>query len=140
MRRVYGQANEQYDNLFFGLIKTKADKKKAKQHSSQRDASIDLTRKQSQKVAAEADAATFNAKAARAKAFAAERLAEMTTIQLEGAQATVQLKNTALAFGVVLVTCIVAGAIYLIRESKKKAQLEADKMQMKVAPTPTYKQ
>ena len=52
VRRVYGQESEQYDNLFFGLIKTKADKKKEKQHSSQRDANIDLTRKQSQKIAA----------------------------------------------------------------------------------------
>lgn len=140
VKRVYGQQREEYDPFLGGLFKSKAKKKKEKQEHSQRDANISLTHYQGAKTAAEAEAARFNAQAAKAKAAAAERLAAMSNVQLQGAQATVQLKNAGLMVSALLIVGVIGAAIYIVRENKKAAQLEATKLKLQGTAQPSFNQ
>lgn len=139
VRRVYGQEREEYDHLF-GFLKSKTKKEKEKQEHTQRKANISLTHHQGAKTAAEAEAAKFMAIAAKAKAEASQRLAAMTNVQLQGAQATVQLKNAGLAVSVLLIIGVIGAAIYLVRENKKAAQIQADKLKLQGMTQSTYNQ
>ena len=139
VKRIYGQQQEEYDNWLFGLIKSKSEKNKEKQQETQRNATISLTHHQSTKVAEEAKAAAFRAKAAEYKALAAQKAVATANTILEGARASANLKNAGIAVATLLILGIIGGAVYIIRESKKSTQLDADEMQLAGAPIPNYK-
>lgn len=138
IERIYGQEHQEHYDQFFW--KSKAKKNKEKQEKTQRNATISLTHNQSAKVAQEAKAATFKAQAEQYRALAAQKAAETANTVLEGAKATVNLKNTAIAIGVVFILGGVALAMYAMRENKKSAQLKADELILNGSPTPDYKQ
>ncbi len=130
IRKVYPQAIEEFDQF---LWKSKSKKRKEKQERTQRDASIDLTRNQSAKTKAQAEEAAFNAKAAQMRALAAERKVATATTVLEGAQATVQLRKTSLVFLVILILGTAVVAAYAMRENKKRAELDLQKMKLNLS-------
>lgn len=136
VRKVYGHNDHEYDQFLGGLFKSKHKKKEERREITQRDANIDLTRKQSQAVSAKLEAETYRARKAQMEALTAQKQAEKADTQLSGAKATTQLKYVGLAIAAIVGIGAVALTIYMVKQSKKSALISAQLKKAKLAAVP----
>jgi len=132
-RRLYGNRDDNYDNLLFGLIKTRSEKKKESQERSQRDANINLTNRQNEIAAAKAQAEVYRAQAEQMKALAEKKNAEKADVQLSGARATTNLKYVGITIAAIVGVGAVALTVYMIKQGKKAALISARLQKAKLA-------
>lgn len=131
--KVYGRKEQEYDQFLGGLFKSKHKRKQERRDIRQRDAKIDLTRKQSLAVSAKLEAETFRARKAQMEALTAQKQAEKADAQLSGAKATAQLKYVGLGIAIIVGVGAVALTIYMIKQSKKAALISAQLKKVKLA-------
>ena len=132
-QRVYGEEHGNYDQFLGNLFKSKHKKKKEKLDIRQRDATLNLTNRQSQIADAKAKAEVFRAQAEQMKAIAAQKLAEKADTQLKGAKATTQLKYVGIAIAAIVVVGGVALAVYMVKQGKNAALISAKLAKIKAA-------